>query len=356
MKGIEFPVFKTKSLTGSPVFDLNDPAQRRQYFDFKAGPEIAKLNEYLRNNTFLAIMLAKKAAGKGVYTKLFIEALNTDKAVHVSVGDVVRDVHKSLETPEGKKELIEYLKKDYRGYLSIEDGIQAILNRSTTKVSVPDELMLSLLKREIAGYLDKALFIDGFPRTLDQVSYSLFFRDLVGFRDDPDLFILIDVPLKVIDARLRNRIICPVCNFPYHKEFYPPVKVEYYQKIKQLQFICDNPGCKGAVCQSKEGDDLGIEAIRDRVEADEELMVKAFNLYGVPKILLRNTVPVQEVDQTIDEYETTSVYTFGWDEREKKVTTNSRPWVTKDDQGRNCLVLSGPPIVVSLIKQLADLL
>ena len=356
MKSLEFSLFKTKSPPGSPTFDLNDPKERRKYFDFKAGPEIAKIKQYLETGTFLAIMLAKKAAGKGVYTKLFIEALDTDRVVHLSAGDVVRDVHQLLETPEGKKELLMYLEKNYRGYISIEEGIQAILNRSTEKVSVPNEMMLALMKREIDIHPNKTLFLDGFPRTLDQISYSLFFRDLAGHRDDPDFFVLIDTPLNVIDERLKNRVVCPVCSHPFNTRFHPSSKIEYDQKTKKFHILCDNPECKDARTIIKEGDKLGIEAIKTRLEADGELMFKAFTLYGVPKILLRNTVPVQEADQSIDEYEMTSIYTFGWDEKEKKVTIDSRPWVVKDDQGRNCFVLSGPPIVVSLIKQLADLL
>ncbi len=40
---------------------------------------------------------------------------------------------------------VDYLKKDYRGYISIDEGIDAILNRSQDKVSVPNELMMSLI-------------------------------------------------------------------------------------------------------------------------------------------------------------------------------------------------------------------
>ena len=49
----EFPIFKTKSDDGKyKKFDLTDSAQRKEYFEYKAGPEIKKLQEYLKENTY----------------------------------------------------------------------------------------------------------------------------------------------------------------------------------------------------------------------------------------------------------------------------------------------------------------
>ena len=82
----------------------------------------------------------------------------------------------------------------------------------STKVLLPTELILVLAKREIAKLGKKTIFMDGFPRDLDQISYALFFRDLINYREDPDVFILIDVPTSVIDERVKTRVICPLCN------------------------------------------------------------------------------------------------------------------------------------------------
>ena len=45
MKDVDFPLFKTK--TGGQKFMLEDPLERRKYFQAKAGPEIEKLKDYL---------------------------------------------------------------------------------------------------------------------------------------------------------------------------------------------------------------------------------------------------------------------------------------------------------------------
>ena len=51
MKDLEFPIFKTK-IDSSKKFDLTDFKQRQAYFELKAGEEIKKLREYLKNKEY----------------------------------------------------------------------------------------------------------------------------------------------------------------------------------------------------------------------------------------------------------------------------------------------------------------
>ncbi len=98
MKGLltDFPVIKTKVPNITKKFDLNDPAGRKEYFEAKAGEDIAKLREYFKESTFIAYFLGKKNAGKGTYTKLMAEIFGADKIGHISVGDVVRATYKDI--------------------------------------------------------------------------------------------------------------------------------------------------------------------------------------------------------------------------------------------------------------------
>ena len=64
MKDLDFPVFKTKSEVYKK-FDLTDGKSRQEYFEYKCGPEIKKLREYLKHNTFIAYLMGKKSSGKG---------------------------------------------------------------------------------------------------------------------------------------------------------------------------------------------------------------------------------------------------------------------------------------------------
>ena len=102
----------------------------------------------------------------------------------------------------------------------------------------------------------------------------------------------------------------------------------------------------------KEGDDKGIEPIRKRLETDEMLIKRAYSLHGMPKILLRNSIPVDKVKEYTDDYEITPEYSYIWDKEKGEVITEEKPWQINDDEGVPCNSLLPPPVVVSLIKQL----
>ena len=351
---MEFPIFRTKTEGVDKKFDLTDVSQRREYFQLKAGEEIRKIKNYLKKNSFIAYLLGKKNSGKGTYSKMFGEIVGFDKTVHISVGDVVRRVHKEiLESEERKENLIKWLEENYRGYISVEETIQALLNRSTENL-LPTEFILSLIEREISKIPKISLFIDGFPRDLDQVSYSLFFRKLIDYRQDPDIFVLIDVPEAVINERIKWRRICPLCHTSRNLKLLPTSKVRYDRENKDFYLVCDNPECRGEKMIQKEGDEVGIKLIRERLNKDQELINKAFSLHGVPKILLRNSVPVDKAEELIDDYEVTPEYSYELDGEKVKII--KKPWRFYDDHGNLSYSLMPPPVVVSMIKQMVEIL
>ncbi|MDD5590078.1 MAG: nucleoside monophosphate kinase [Candidatus Portnoybacteria bacterium] len=353
MKEKDFPIFKTKVPGVTQKFNLADPAERKNYFEQKAGDAIKRLKEHLENKTFVAFLLGKKNSGKGTYSKLVKEILGKDKIGHISVGDIVREAHAAMDNPAKKKEIMEYLAKNYRGYISVEDAITALLNRSAKNL-LPSELILTLIKMEIAKMPKKSLFIDGFPRELDQVSYSLFLRDLINFRDDQDLLVGISIPESVIDERMKNRVICPICHTPRSQKLLPTNKVEYDEKNNKFYLICDDEKCGGARMVGKEGDDLGIEALRERLELDGKLIERAFDLHGIPKIYLRNAIPISLAKDYADDYEITPAYSYEFNGG--KVEIKENPWIIKDDEGIDSYSLLAPPVALALIKQLADIL
>lgn len=358
MKGLDFPIFKTK-IENSQKFDMTDFKSRQEYFEYKTGDEIKKLREYLKDNTFIAYLLGKKSSGKGTYAKMLAEVVDKDKIAHFSIGDMVRSFDEVVRDKNKKKELITFLEKNYRGFVSLEDIMKALETRSTKKL-LPSELILALAKREIAKLGRKAIFMDGFPRDLDQVSYSLFFRDLIGYRDDPDIFILIDVPTSVIDERVKSRVICPLCQTSRNLKLLPTKNIEYDKKgpkgYPKFYLICDNSNCKGARMVTKEGDELGIEPVRERLNKDEVLIRQAMSLQGIAKVFLRNSIPVEKVKEFADDYEITPEYSYQWNEKEGRVETLEKPWEVLDDEGVASNSLMPPPVVVSLIKQLVKAL
>ena len=76
---MKFPLFKTKIKGVNKKFDLTKPKDQKEYFELKAGKEIKKLREYLKNHTFVAYLLGKKNSGKGTYSKMFAETILPEK-------------------------------------------------------------------------------------------------------------------------------------------------------------------------------------------------------------------------------------------------------------------------------------
>ncbi|MFA4931222.1 MAG: nucleoside monophosphate kinase [Patescibacteria group bacterium] len=350
---MDFPIFKTKMPGVTDKFDLTSPAGRKKYFEAKVGAEIEKLKVYLEGNTFIAYFMGKKSSGKGTYSKMFAEIVGPDKIEHLSIGDIVRGLDGKLKDPVQKKELVKFLENNYRGFLPLDEIIQSLESRSTKKL-LPTELILTLVKEEIAGRGKKTLFIDGFPRDMDQISYSLFFRDLINYRGDTDMFVLIDVPKTVIDERIKWRRVCPKCQTSRNLKLLVTSKVEYDNG--EYFLVCDNPECEGARMVLKEGDELGIEPIRERLVKDEQLVKEAMGLYGVPKILLRNAIPTSVASQYVDDYELTPEYVFDYDKASAEVKVNEKHWEVKDDEGVDSYSLLPAPVVVALIKQLVAVL
>lgn len=353
---MKFPIFKTKTEGKDRTFNLTDPVERNDYFHYKADEEIDKLKDYVRENSFIVYLLGKKNSGKGTYSKMFAEIINPERIDHFSVGDMIREVSKEIQDGTKKAEIEDYLKKEYRGWVPAEDLIKAIENRDT-KTLLPTELILALVKREIAKRPKKTIFIDGFPREMDQVSYSLFFRDLIGFRNDQDVLAFIDVPTNVIEERIKWRRICPVCNTSRSIKLLPTAKIGYDEATKEFSLLCDNPKCSGHNTQKlgpKEGDELGIAPLKARLELDQKLMEKAMTLYGIPKVYLRNALPADSAKDYVDDYELTPEFEYSWDGKEVKVS--QKPWTVKDDEGVTSHSLMAAPVVVSLIKQLSKVL
>ena len=353
---MDFPIFKTKIAGKTKSFNLNDPKEREAYFNYKAGPEIKKLRNYFnKNNSFIAYLVGKKSSGKGTYSKMFAEVVAPDKIEHFSVGDMIRSVDLELKDKKNKKVLVEFLEKNYRGWTPVKELIKLLEARST-KVLLPTELILTLVKREIEKRPKKTIFIDGFPRDLDQINFSLFFRDLINYRRDPDLFILISVPRNVIDERIKARRICPKCQTSRNLTLLPTSKVGFNKKKKEFFLLCDNPACSEVEMVPKEGDELGIAPIEERLKKDDMLLNEATKLHGIPKIYLRNAIPKNKAKAAVDDYEITPGYYYEWDEKNNKTKVLEKLWLVPDDEGNESYSLLPPPVVVSMIKQMVKVL
>lgn len=355
MKDVDFPIYKTKRDGVTQVYDLNDLAQRKAYFEAKLGPQIATIKKFLEDKVFVAFLIGKKNTGKGTYSKLFMEIVGNEHVGHLSVGDLVRDIHKAIADEKQKAELTEFLKDNYRGFHTIEETFDLIEGRSQEKL-MSSELILALVKYEISKRPKQALFVDGFPRALDQINYALFFKEIVGYQGHPDVLVFIDVPESVIDERIKYRVVCPICKTPRNTRLLATKDVGYDEEKKEFYLMCDTPTCNKARMYPKEGDELGIEPIRARLEADDQVFRQLLGLNGIPKIYLRNSIPVDKAKDFVDDYEITPGYEYERDAATGKITTIEKPWVIKDDNGVPSYSLLPPAVVAGLIDQIAKVL
>jgi adenylate kinase family enzyme len=355
---MDFPIIGTKRGKAKGVytpqgdFDLTDAGDRQRYYQEKVGSEVAAIKKYLKSGTFIAYMLGKKFAGKGTYVGQFINIFGADKVAHVAVGDLVRAANTQLvKYPKGK--FYRQLGEVYRGITPYDEAVNWIFGWTVASMG-PTELMLALLKLEITKHGRKVVFIDGLPRSIDQISYSLFFRDLIGYRDDPDLFILIETPEEMINERIKSRVTCSKCGFSRNMKLHMSSKIGYDQVKKEFYFLCDNPACDGIKMVAKEGDSLGIAPLAARLKEDGEVIEKVNSLHGVDRVYLRNSVPVAEADKYFEKYEFTPEYQLAW--LGGKVQVTKKPWVFKDDQGRFSYGLLPEAVTAVMIKQMAEIL
>lgn len=352
MKGVNFPIYTTKRDGLTQNFNLNDPEERGKYFEAKVGGDVEKIKAFLKGGVFVAFLLGKKNSGKGTYSKLFMEAVGSEHVSHISVGDLVRDVHTVLGSEAGKKELMGFLSKHYRGFHGLEEIEDSILGRGTTTL-LSSELILALIQWEISKRPRQALFIDGFPRAFDQINYALFLKEILGYQGHPDFFIFIDVPESVIDERIKYRVICPICKTPRSTKLLATKEAGYDKDTGTFYLMCDTPGCNKARMVAKEGDELGIEPIRGRLETDDKIFKQLLGLKGVPHIKLRNSVPVAEAEQYVDSYELTPAYSYAYDAGTDSVKIIEKPWTIVDDNGVASYSLLPPAVVCGLIDQIA---
>lgn len=121
---------------------------------------------------FRAVMLGAPASGKGTMSSRIVEHF---KVTHISSGDKLR-LHMTSGTELGK----------------------AVASYVLSGKFVPDDVMISMINKEIEAVGDKNWLLDGFPRTLQQA-------EKLQKAHSVNLVLYLDVPVSVILNRVKNR-------------------------------------------------------------------------------------------------------------------------------------------------------
>ena len=171
------------------------------------------------------LFIAPPAGGKGTLSD---ELVTKYGYIHISTGDLLRDVDKSSELGIKVNELIS------KGEL------------------VPDDVVLALLKAKLKTLNETDAFIlDGYPRNIDQ-AYALE-ETLKELGLTLDYAVELDVPYDILLKRAIGRVSCPKCKATFNTFF----------KLPKVEGICD-------VCGEK---------LFHRSDDNEETFATRYNTY-----------------------------------------------------------------------------
>ena len=140
------------------------------------------------------LFIAPPAGGKGTLSD---ELVKNYGYIHISTGDLLRDVDKSSKLGIMVNELIS------KGSL------------------VPDDIVLALLKEKLES-IDKTtpFIVDGYPRNIDQAHALEKVLDELGLTLHSA--ILLDVPYDIVLKRAIGRVSCPNCKATFNTFFKLP--------------------------------------------------------------------------------------------------------------------------------------
>lgn len=191
------------------------------------------------------ILIAAPGAGKGTLAKSLKEKYNY---VHISTGDLLRDIVKS-DDPLGAK-------------------IKDILEKG---LLVDDELIYEILKKRLSeSDCKNGVILDGFPRNVSQAKKYDEIVEEVGL--DLGKAILLDVSEELLIKRITGRRLCPDCGAIYNI-FNPEICPKEENK-------CDK--CGGTLYQRSDDNE---EALKTRYATYVEQTEPLINYYKEKGIL-----------------------------------------------------------------------
>lgn len=143
----------------------------------------------------LVVLLGRPGAGKGTLATSY---KFKDKYIHLSVGDLMRDLVKSGDpTVKIHKENIE---------------------KPTSLL--PSCIVEQLIEKHLEIYINAGnkVILDGFPRTREQLNFLLSFLKKKGVLHTVT-FIHVKIPEDLVYERVEGRKSCEICGRIYHTHF-----------------------------------------------------------------------------------------------------------------------------------------
>lgn len=327
--------------------------RREEFFQKRVGKKLKSLRDYLGKKEFVAFFLAKKQAGKGTYSKILTELMG-DRIVHVAVGDLVRDAEKKVKNKKDRTKFVKNLIKFYKGKETLDKICEEFVNQSKSTKLLPTEMVMALVEQAVSNLKGKAVIIDGFPRSVAQVAMATKMQEDFEVRGLPSLFVEVNCPEEVLQARNVHRRICPICQEPKNIKLLLTDKIEYDEKNNEFHLICNRPECKGAKMASKQWADAGMKKLKHLQLEMDEILKEVREKKPHAHIVIHNSIPVNEAKESHNMTDFTEEAELSWDPTRKEVIKKFMPMIIKDDQGRDAYSRWPEPVVVELIDKLTE--
>ncbi|MCA9390589.1 AAA family ATPase [candidate division WWE3 bacterium] len=313
--------------------------------------ERTDLDAKLKDKPLLLFFIGQKASGKGTRSKLLQKAF-PDHFEQISAGDLARELQQRLSEEDIEKvadELAEHFPENISRE-EIHEMLEPFVELEGSRLKAT-EVILALIKKALADTPEKSIILDGFPRSPEQVENALELIDHFEQEGYYPLFVNVDTPYEVRDARMRHRRVCPICQNSKNITLWPSTKFDYDPDSGEVFMLCDEENCELVRMVAKDYDDQGAEAMKDRDQITQDLVDHLHEHHPEYTVSIKNAIPEENVDQ-YEPHDLTEVTNLEWDPEKKEVVVSTEPWVLEDEEGKKYYSGNPETWVVDFIKEL----
>ncbi|MBP9791867.1 MAG: adenylate kinase [Rickettsiales bacterium] len=191
------------------------------------------------------VLVGAPGAGKGTQGDVIVKEFSITR---ISTGDLLRE--------------------EIRKETELGQEVKSILASGQL---VSNDIIMSLVKKEIARHSKNGFVLDGVPRTVAQAEEIDQFL-LESFGKKMDLVVALGISETKLIKRLSNRFYCKSCNESYNKLYKNP----------KISGVCDVCGSHDFITRSDDNE----EVIKERFKLYESQTLPILSYYKKQKIVL----------------------------------------------------------------------
>lgn len=137
---------------------------------------------------------------------------------------------------------------------------------------VSNDIIMSLIKKEMGKHIKKGFVLDGVPRNIEQAQEIDEFLQK-EYKKHIEMVISLEIPESKLIERLSNRFYCKECNESYNKIY----------KMPKVENTCDVCGSHDFMTRSDDTESV----IKERYKLYENETMPILSYYGDKKIVYK---------------------------------------------------------------------